>query len=103
LSRPRSAQADYLVDFVACRLVIPAALLPKQKHAGTRTALIAVVRSGAIAIVEPEPISPAAERAWSMPVAEKFRIDAEQRQDFSPPAASALDGVHVHEAVVAFA
>ena len=81
--------------------MIPAVQLADQHQTGSWAALVAVVRAGAIAIVEPEAIAAAADRARAMPVDEEPGRDPELRQDLPPAPARTLD--RVHDARLAFA
>jgi hypothetical protein len=66
--------------------------LANQNDPDAGAALVAVVRSGAVLIIEPEPIFPAAERTGPMLVAQEPSVDAELRQDFEPAVAGSLNG-----------
>jgi hypothetical protein len=74
--------------------VVPAAQLADQQQARPRAALVAVVGTGAVTIVEPEAIFAAAHWARPVLVGKKAGFDAKLRQDFLPPPSCALNGVH---------
>src|SRR5262249_48529947 len=76
--------------------MIPAVQLTDQQQPGTRTTLITEIGTGAIAIVDPDPILPAAHRAGSVLIGEEPHINPEQRQYLSPPALCSFNGVADH-------
>src|ERR1700730_8673871 len=86
--------ADDLVDCAARRGMVPSLQFPDQHQPRTRPALVAVVGTGSITIVEPEPIFAAANRARTVLVAQKTGIYTKLRQDLLPTSAGALDRVH---------
>jgi len=61
---------------------------------GACAALAAEIAAGTIAVVEPVSVPTAAYRAWPMFVGQEPGIDPELRQDLTPAATGALDGVH---------
>src|SRR4051812_4371123 len=57
---------DDLVDLAAGSRVIPPVQLADQDNTDTGTALVAVVASGPVPVIEPVAVPPAAERAGSV-------------------------------------
>ena len=69
----------------------PPVLFLDQHQAGAGAALIAVVRPGAVLIVEPVAIPAAAERAGAVLAGEELSLNPEQRQNLTPAPAGALN------------
>ena len=67
--------------------MIPVMQLAEHDDPGARPALVAIIRSRPIAIVEPVAILAATERARAMLVDQEAWIDPDQGQDFAPAAA----------------
>jgi hypothetical protein len=86
--------ADDLIDFSACGAVIPAMELTYENQPDAGAALVAMVRSSAMPIIESESVSAAANRAGAVLIAEKAGFNAKERQYLAPSPAGALDGVH---------
>jgi hypothetical protein len=74
--------------------MVPSLQFPDQHQPRTRPALVAVVGTGSITIVEPESIFAAANRAGPVLVPQKTGINAKLRQNLLPSSAGTLDRVH---------
>src|SRR6516162_7106910 len=79
------------IDRVAGGFMIPAAQLADQDDADTRPALAAIVATRTVSVVEPKSITPAAQWAWPMSIAQKWGFNAELRQYLTPATTGSLD------------